>query len=75
MTWNMSTFRDLAGCFNNEPAYLMFLVCFGLSAVGAGFLFSMPVVGNVVAALWTTMIGEQLAAKVRGKESDTEMGL
>lgn len=72
---NMSTFSDLGGLFANNSPLLMFLICFGLSAVGAGFLISMPIVGNVVATLWFTVMGEQAAAKMKGQESGTDMGL
>lgn len=72
---NLTTFNDLFGLFENVPLPLLLLICFGLSAVGAGFLISMPIVGNVVAILWTTIMGEQAAAKVKGQESGTEMGL
>lgn len=72
---NLTTFNDLFGLFENVPLPLNLLVCFGLSAVGAGFLISMPTVGHVVATLWVTVMGEQAAAKVKGQESGTEMGL
>lgn len=72
---NTSTFSDFFALFDVLPGYLIFLVCFGLSAVGAGFLISMPIVGNVVAIMWTTVFGEQLAARARGQESGTDMGL
>lgn len=72
---NLSTFRDLGGLFENVPGGLLFLICFGLLSVGAGFLISMPIVGNVVAILWTTVMGEQAASKARGQESGTDMGL
>ena len=72
---NMSTFSDLGGLVANNSPVLIFLNCFGLLAVGAGFLISMPIVGNVVAILWTTVMGEQAVAKMKGQESGTDMGL
>ncbi len=72
---NTSTFSDLFGLFENNSPLLMFLICFGLLSVGAGFLISMPIVGNVVAVLWTTVMGEQAVAKMKGQESGTDMGL
>ena len=72
---NLTTFNDYVGLFQNVPLPLMFLVCFGLLSVGAGFLISMPIVGNVVATLWITVMGEQIAAKSKGREAGTEMGL
>lgn len=72
---NYSTFNDLFGLFQNVPLPLLFLVCFGLLSVGAGFLISMPTVGHVVATLWVTVMGEQAATKARGQESGTDMSL
>lgn len=72
---NLTTFNDLFGLFQNVPLPLVLLICFGLSAVGAGFLISMPTVGQVVATLWVTVMGEQAVAKAKGQESGTEMGL
>lgn len=72
---NLTTFNDLFGLFQNVPLPLLLLICFGLSAVGAGFLISMPTVGHVVATLWVTVMGEQAVAKAKGQESGTEMGL
>lgn len=70
---NLSTFSDLGGLFQNNSPVLLFLVCFGITAVGAGFLISMPIVGNVVAAVWSTVMGEQLLSRLKGRESGTEM--
>ena len=70
---NLTTFSDLGGLFQNNSPVLMFLVCFGLLAVGAGFLISMPIVGHVVATVWGAVMGEQLLARAKGRESGTEM--
>lgn len=69
------TFSDLTVFLNTSPFYLIFLVCWGLSAVGAGFLISMPIVGAVLSNVWIAVIGERVVANVRGQPSQSDMGL
>tara|TARA_B100000530_G_scaffold333441_1_gene281457 strand:+ start:759 stop:950 length:192 start_codon:yes stop_codon:yes gene_type:complete len=52
---------------------LNFLVICGLCAVGSAFIVLLPVVGKTVSAVWATVFGEQLYAKVKGVESGTVM--
>jgi len=52
---------------------LNFLVIFGLCAVGSAFIVLLPVVGKTVSAVWITVFGEQLYAKIKGIESGTVM--
>lgn len=68
-------FTDLLDFASASPVMLLVLVCWGLCAVGAGFLFSMPLVGAVVPNIWIAVMGEQLMAKSKGRQPDTDMGL
>jgi uncharacterized protein involved in cysteine biosynthesis len=49
------------------------LVCFGLSAVGACFFVAMPAVANLLAALWSAVMAEQVIARLRGVPSGTSV--
>lgn len=68
-------FSDLAAFASTSPAALLILVCWGLCAVGAGFLFSMPLVGAVVPNIWIAVMGERILANAKGKQSESDMGL
>lgn len=70
---NTSTFADTIVLLKTQPVPLLFLIMWGIGAVG-GFLVAMPLAGNIVATLWLGMIGEQAVAKVRGQETGTDMG-
>ena len=52
---------------------LNFLAICGLCAVGSAFIVLLPVVGKTLTAVWVTVMGEQLYAKVKGIESGTVM--
>ena len=68
-------FSDLAEFASYSPATLLILVCWGLCAVGAGFLFSMPLVGAVVPNIWIAVMGERGISHLKGKQSESDMGL
>ncbi len=45
------------------------LVCFGLLSVGLAFIVLLPVVGNLLVSVFSTVYGEQLFARIKGIES------
>ncbi len=55
------------------PVSLIFLTSFGLVAVGLAFIVLMPGMGNLVASLWLTVMGERAAAKARGVAPGSEL--
>lgn len=52
---------------------LNFLVICGLCAVGSAFIVLLPLVGQTLVAVWTTVAGEQLYSKFKGVQSGTVM--
>ena len=52
---------------------LNFLVVCGLCAVGSAFIVLLPVVGQTLVAVWSTVVGEQLYSKFKGVKSGTVM--
>ncbi len=50
---------------------LNILVCFGLLAVGLAFILLLPTVGQTLAAVFGTVLGEQLFSRLKGQESGT----
>ena len=48
---------------------LNILVCFGLTSVGLAFIVLLPVVGNLLVSVFSTVYGEQAFAKFKGIES------
>lgn len=58
-----------------EPTWIILnvLLCIGLFSVALAFVVLLPGVGQLLAALWSTVMGEQLVAKSRGRASGTDM--
>jgi len=52
---------------------LNILVCFGLLSVGLAFVILLPLVGNVLVAVFTTVFAEKAYAQFRGEVSGTVM--
>jgi len=48
---------------------LNILVCFGLTSVGLAFIVLLPVVGNLLVSVFSTVYGEQFFARFKGIES------
>ena len=70
----VSSFSDLIEFAGMTSPLLMALILFGCTAV-MGFVFWMPLAGNVVGGTWATVMGEQLAAKLRGQPTGCDMDL
>lgn len=51
---------------------IIFFVLFGITGIGSCFIVGMPVVGNLLVGMWTTVMGEQAIAMMSGEESGTK---
>jgi hypothetical protein len=59
--------------FAHISPILIFFTCFGLTGVGACFIVGMPVVGQLLVGMWTTVMGERVVSELNGKESGTTL--
>ncbi len=58
-----------------EPTWLLLniLVCLGCFAVCLCFVILLPGVGQALAMIWTTVMGEQIGTKMKGLPTGTDM--
>ncbi len=58
-----------------EPTWILLngLVIFGMCAVCLAFVVLLPGVGQLLASMWLTVMGEQATTTGRGKPSGTDM--
>lgn len=58
-----------------EPTWVLLnlLVCVACFAVCLCFVVLLPGVGQALVAIWSTVMGEQVASKVKGIPTGTDM--